>query len=214
MSEANDLPSSIVCGLDMCGKVAKKRFKHIVGVDEAGRGALCGPVVASCVCFKGRSPSGVRDSKELSPRKREELFYKILDRSCYSFGLARRDVVDRVNVFWATQQAFLRSIERFLKATGFSREDVLFIIDGPFFQYHDRFNARCVIAADKKIKVVSAASILAKVLRDKIMRGYDKIFSDWNFAQHKGYATKGHRLCIKKHGISPIHRLSFALKSR
>ena len=172
---------------------------------------MCGPVVVSCVCFKERAPRGLRDSKELSARKREELFRKIIVKSRYSFGLVREDLVDELNVLKATQLAFARAIEKFLKATGFRKEDVLFIIDGPLFDHHDRFNAKCVIGADKKIKVVSAASILAKVLRDKIMCGYDRIFSDYGFFRHKGYGTKEHRRRIKKHGASPIHRTSFNL---
>ncbi|MBN2120673.1 MAG: ribonuclease HII [Candidatus Omnitrophica bacterium] len=190
--------------------MTRKKFKHIVGVDEAGRGALCGPVVAGCVCFQERPPSGIKDSKQLRPKKREYLFYKILSSSFYSFGLVGKDRIDEINIFWATQAAFVKAMDRFLKVTGFKKKDTLFIIDGPHFKYSD-YNTKCVIAADETIKVVSAASILAKVLRDKIMRGYDRIFAGWNFARHKGYATQEHRLLIRKQGISPIHRLSFKL---
>jgi len=191
-------------------KVGKKRYKHIVGIDEAGRGALCGPVVASCVYFKRKPPPGLKDSKQLSPRKREELFHKILGTCIYSFGLVRQDTIDRINVFWATQRAFLKAIERFLRIAGFNKKDTLFIVDGPYFKYQD-YNFKCVISADKRIKQVSAASILAKVLRDTIMRRYDSIFYGWNFSRHKGYATEEHRMIIKRQGASPIHRLSFNL---
>ncbi len=187
-----------------------KKYKFIAGVDEVGRGALCGPVVSACVCFKHRVKYQLRDSKEISPSKREELSDKIRGDAFYSFGLVREDSIDKLNIFWASQLSFLKSIERFLSLSGFNKEDVLFIIDGPYFKYGG-YNAKCVVSADKTIRVVSAASILAKVLRDRILRSYDRLFPGWGFAKHKGYSTEGHRQRIKEKGVSPIHRMSFNL---
>ena len=190
--------------------MAKRRYRYIVGIDEAGRGALCGPVVSSCVYFKGRPPRGLKDSKQLSAEQREGLFGKISKTCIYSFGLVKQDVIDRINIFWATQETFLKAIEKFFKISGFNPRDVLFIIDGPHFKYKE-YNFRCVISADKTVKQVSAASIMAKVLRDRIMRSYDKKFNGWNFSKHKGYATLEHRLVLKRQGALSIHRQSFNL---
>jgi len=187
----------------------RNTFKYIVGIDEAGRGPLAGPVVASCVCFKKTPQFELRDSKKLSPSKREQLFPKIKNVSHYSFSLVNNKVIDDINIFNATQLAFNLAISRFLVKTNFSKDDVLFIIDGPHFRDNCQVKYKCVISADNLVPEVSAASILAKVLRDRIMISYDKFFPEWYFSQHKGYPTKLHRQAIKKQGFSPLHRLSF-----
>lgn len=146
----------------------------------------------------------------MSPKKREEIFKIVTKNAHYSFGLVREDIIDKINIFWASQLAFVRAMERFLKTSGLNKKDTLFIIDGPSFK-HSGYNHKCVIAADKTVKVVSCASVLAKVMRDRIMRGYDNIFKGYKLSQHKGYGTKEHRLILKKQGATPIHRMSFNL---
>ena len=189
----------------------EKRFKYIAGLDEVGRGALCGPVVASCVCFRKKNRLRLKDSKKLSPRQREALFPRIAESSYFSFGLVDNERIDEINIFAATQLAFLKAIKKFLKLTGFKRQDVLFIIDGNRFKYRD-YNFRCMVSADQRVREVSAASILAKVLRDEIVSGYDRLFSGWNFSRHKGYPTREHRRILKEKGSCPVHRLSFNLR--
>ncbi len=186
-----------------------KKYKYIVGIDEVGRGALCGPVVASCVCLLNKLPFKAKDSKQLTPKQRESYFEVIKDNSLYSFGLIGQDDIDKVNIFWATQKAFLKAIKQFFRNHNLEKEDVLFIVDGQHFK-HQGFNAKCIIGADRDIQEVCCASILAKVLRDRIMVRYDKIFSGWNFSRHKGYGTKEHRTLIKEKGLSPLHRKSFS----
>lgn len=183
-------------------------YKYLVGVDEAGRGALCGPVVASCVALRRDLSEGIKDSKELTPKSRSRLFEIIKANSFYSFGLVRENVIDDINIFWATQKAFLKAINKFLEIYSINKEEALFIIDGLHFK-HQGFNAKCVAKADKNIKVVSCASIMAKVLRDRIMTSYDSIFAGWEFSRHKGYGTQRHRTLIKQNGVSPLHRTTF-----
>ncbi|HEC69276.1 MAG TPA: ribonuclease HII [Candidatus Omnitrophica bacterium] len=181
----------------------------IVGVDEVGRGALCGPVVASCVYLKEKI-SSLKDSKQLTPKRREFLYSQIKKVSIYSFGIVSQTAIDKLNIFWATQLAFLKAIRNFLRKSKFNKEETLFIIDGPFFKYK-KYNHLCLISADRRIKEVQSASILAKVYRDRLMLRYDKKFPGWNFSKHKGYATKEHYLSLKERGPSPIHRFSFNL---
>lgn len=192
--------------------MAIKKFKYKIGVDEAGRGPLAGPVVASCVWLGNKNKRlDLKDSKKISPRKREELSFKIKEVSCYSFGLVNSELIDRLNIFQATQLAFRKAIERFLKKSRFSPEECLFIIDGPYFSGYKGINYKCLVRADEYISVVQAASILAKVLRDSIMQRYDRLYPGWNFSQHKGYPTPEHRRLIRERGVSPLHRLSFKL---
>ena len=188
-----------------------KRFKYIAGIDEAGRGPLAGPVVAGCVVFKDLPDFDLQDSKRLSSKKRESLFFKIKQSSWFSFGLVNAEVIDEINILNAAHLAFSKAIKAFLGKYQIGKEDILFIIDGPFFKPFLGIDVyyNCVVKADTFIPEVSAASILAKVLRDKIMISYGKVFPCWGFSRHKGYPTLEHRNRIKINGLSPLHRRSF-----
>jgi len=177
----------------------------IAGVDEAGRGPLAGPVIACAVILDVNKPiSGLRDSKLLSPKKRELLFAEIT-QNCLSYAIGRADVleIDKINILQAT----LLAMERAINALAVKPEKVL--IDGthcPKINYC----MEAIIGGDNLIPAISAASIIAKVTRDREMIELDKLFPEYGFAQHKGYGTKEHLLALRKYGPTSIHRRSFA----
>ena len=176
----------------------------LAGVDEAGRGPLAGPVFAAVVILKkGQFIEGVTDSKKLSEKKRELLYDKIIEEACsYSIAFADEKEVDELNIRNATFLAMRRAID----GLGITPEYA--IIDG---------NAspgctvahECMIKGDLNCNCVGAASILAKVARDRFMLELDKIYPEYLFAQHKGYGTKLHTEKIIEFGPSPVHRMTF-----
>jgi ribonuclease HII len=182
----------------------EKGYRLIAGADEAGRGPLAGPVVAACVILpEGKLIPGVNDSKKLSEKKREELYEKIIGTAlAYGTGIVERDVIDRINILNATRLAFN-------KAVGFMKIQPDYL----YTDYIDRLDVACpwtpVKKGDAKIYSVAAASIVAKVTRDRIMREYDKIYPAYGFGKHKGYGTRMHVLAIIEFGPSPLHRQSF-----
>ena len=179
--------------------------KLIAGVDEAGRGPLAGPVVAAAVILDPAVRiAGLGDSKRLSPGRRVELDIEIRDRAV-SFAVARVDVdvIDAINILEATMQAMREAVERLDPAP----EEVL--VDGnrsPAL----RHPVRAVVRGDSTVEAISAASILAKVARDREMIDMDRRYPEYGFARHKGYGTRAHRDALLRYGPSPIHRLSFA----
>ena len=181
-------------------------FKLIAGVDEAGRGPLAGPVVAAAVIFKqGTSIEGVNDSKKISVKKRETLFYEIRKSAItYGIGMISNKRIDEINILRATFEAMRRAVSRL------SLDPDFILIDGrdePF----DSTNQRSIIKGDSLSYSIAAASILAKVTRDKIMNFYDRIYPQYGFYHNKGYATPDHIEAIGKFGRCPIHRKSFRL---
>lgn len=179
-----------------------------IGVDEAGRGCLAGPVVsASVAIYKDQVIEGVNDSKLLSPKKRNDL-YDVIQNECLSFSVASIDnhVIDQTNILVATLQSMKDSID----AIGVNADEI--IIDGPHKPVmHDQRDliTRGVIGGDKLFHCVSAASIIAKVYRDKFMIELHQKYPKYNFQKNKGYPTKDHIQAIKELGPSPYHRLSF-----
>ncbi len=181
--------------------------RHLAGVDEAGRGALAGPVVAAAVVLPSSSGlDGVNDSKKIGEKDREALYFEILDRAIsigVAIGTPRR--IDRYNILNATLFAMAKAVER-LEVT----PDVI-LIDG-----RDRINVpRMVIAipgGDGKSMAIAAASIVAKVTRDRMMRRLHKRYPVYNFTRNKGYGTKEHLEAITKHGTVPEHRKTFRVK--
>jgi ribonuclease HII len=180
-------------------------MNYTVGVDEAGRGALAGPVVAAAVIFsKNQDISAFKDSKKLSPAQREQIYQQIVTESfAVAVGVVHHDVIDRINILQATFVAMKKSVLRL----GLPLRRVL--IDGdkviPGFEQ----SQKAIIKGDDKVPLISAASIVAKVTRDRIMRGYSKVYSEYGFEQHKGYGTKQHYLGIRAVGLCKIHRRSF-----
>ncbi|MBU1262029.1 ribonuclease HII [bacterium] len=182
--------------------IRNSRF-FIAGVDEAGRGPLAGPVVAAAVILE-KSITGVADSKSLSAKKREALF-SVITKEAISWKISVIDhtTIDEINILQATFRAMAEAV------SGLSEKPELVLVDGPYPIPHLEIKQKPIIKGDKTIYLISAASIIAKVSRDRIMKEYDKIYPLYGFAKHKGYPTKSHIDAIRIYGPSPIHRISF-----
>lgn len=188
---------------------AKPECSHaihlIAGVDEAGRGPLAGPVVAAAVILDPRRPiQGLADSKVLTAKQREKLFNVIRkDALAWSVARARVSEIDTINILQASLLAMQRAVSRLPIAPH------LVLVDGnkcPSFPY----KAEAIIKGDALEPAISAASIVAKVLRDRLMVMLDRKYPGYGFAQHKGYPTALHMEALQKQGVSRVHRLSFA----
>ena len=185
--------------------MTKVMTKIIAGVDEVGRGPLAGPVVTAAVILDPNNPiDGLNDSKKLSAKKREALAIEIMDKAlAYSYGRAEIDEIDDINILHATMLAMQRAV------AGLSVKPTLVLVDGnraPDFS----IPAEAIIKGDGKIAEISAASIIAKVLRDNEMCEMDRLYPGYGFSGHKGYPTKAHLSALESLGICPIHRRSFA----
>ena len=185
-------------------KYWKAGIKFIAGIDEAGRGPLAGPVVASAVIFdEGVLIEGVNDSKKLTEKKREELFHLIHEKTiAVGIGIVSHEVIDRINILQASFLAMNKALEQ-LKI---KPEQLL--VDGNFFR-HEVYPVENIIKGDSLSHSIAAASIIAKVTRDSLMKELHEQFPQYGFAKHKGYGTKAHIEAIRIHGFSPIHRRSF-----
>ena len=193
----------------------KKGFEVVVGLDEAGRGALAGPVVAAAVFInsKHQAPNskksgiflkGVKDSKKLTQKKREELYQLIVKCPFLEWGIGKvsERVIDKINILEATKLAMKKAIKKLKRKPDYLILDGNFKLDLPIPQ-------KSIVKGDEKIFSCAAASIIAKVTRDKIMEKYAKKFPKYGFEKHKGYATKFHLKILKKYGPCKIHRKSF-----
>lgn len=176
---------------------------NIAGVDEAGRGPLAGPVVTAAVVFRGRVPRGIDDSKKLTASRREELFEAIHAAADVSVAMASPATIDRLNIRGATLFAMARAI------AGLERAPCHVLVDGRDTP-PGAWPMSAVIGGDGLSLSIGAASIVAKVTRDRIMQALDRRFPVYGFAVHKGYATAMHREAIRRHGPCPHHRMSFA----
>lgn len=179
---------------------------HIAGIDEAGRGPLAGPVVAAAVIF---SPStridGVDDSKKLSAKEREEVFQNITGQALsYGVGVVSHHMIDEINIYRATLRAMAEAVSRL------SVIPQHLLIDGPRYQ-KSVIPFTPIIDGDAKSCSIAAASIVAKVTRDKMMSAYDNVYPRYGFAQHKGYGTPQHLEALRKFGPCEIHRKSFRM---
>ena len=183
----------------------KKGFENICGIDEAGRGPLAGPVVVAGVIMpKDSFIEGVNDSKKVSEKKREVLYDKILDEAIsYSVAIIGQDVIDEINILNATKKGVTSVVENLDVKPNLIVIDALEHIDTKGIPYES------IIKGDAKCYSIAAASIVAKVTRDRIMRQWDEIYPQYGFAKHKGYGTANHIAAIKEFGLCPIHRRSF-----
>lgn len=181
----------------------------LAGVDEVGRGPLAGDVVAAAVILDPDNPvEGLDDSKKLTERRREALFDVIKERSL-SWCVARASVreIDQLNILRASLLAMRRAVE------GLSRQPEHVLVDGNRLpEWH--YPSEAVIKGDSRVKAISAASILAKVVRDREMVDFDTLYPGYGFASHKGYPTKVHMDALQRLGPAPIHRHSFGPVSR
>lgn len=185
----------------------KNSVSLICGVDEAGRGPLAGDVYAASVVFPdGVVIDGINDSKKLSERKREELFSKIISKAlAYSIATASVSEIEEINILNAAMLAMKRAVE------SLSVTPELVLVDGNKTPDITP-KALAVVKGDAKSQSIAAASILAKVARDRYMREIDKKYPQYQFSKHKGYGTKLHYEMIDKYGVADIHRMSFLKK--
>ncbi len=191
--------------LEIENKYWKSKGNLIAGIDEAGRGPLAGPVVAAAVIFsQDHDPiDDIKDSKKLTEKKREALYDKIVDQAkSVGIGLVDHATIDKINILQATYKAMRMAI-------GQTRLPIDFLlVDGRPLK-NSIIPQEAIVGGDRKCYSIAAASIIAKVYRDRLLKKYDKIFPQYNFAGHKGYGTKAHCAAIEKFGASPIHRKSF-----
>jgi ribonuclease HII len=175
------------------------------GVDDVGRGPLAGPVVAAAVILNPKKRiSGLYDSKLLSEKQREQLFPEIQERAiAWAIGRAEVEEIDRLNIF----HAGLLAMQRAVLALNIQPNHV--VVDGTHCPVLP-CSSEAIVKGDQKIAAIAAASILAKVIRDREMCVWHQQYPDYGFADHKGYATKDHRAALKKQGPCPLHRRSFS----
>jgi len=194
--------------LDEEDKLKSQGYELIAGIDEVGRGALAGPVVASAVILP--HPANlpwfglVRDSKKLNSRKRESLFDLINKEAvAVGIGIVPPQTIDTINILKATRLAMMQAVKKLSKQPNFLLIDRLSLSQCPIPQMG-------ITRGDESCLSIACASIIAKVTRDRMMEGFDQIYPGYGFAQHKGYGTRKHISCLQKLGPSPIHRLYFA----
>ena len=183
----------------------KKGVNYICGIDEAGRGPLAGPVVvASVIMPKDSMIEGVNDSKKVSEKKREKLYDQIINEAIsYSVGIIDQKEIDRINILNATKTGLNTAVKGLEVKPDIILVDALTGIDTCGIPYES------IIKGDAKSYSIAAASIIAKVTRDRIMREWDEVYPQYGFAKHKGYGTAAHIAAIKENGLCPLHRLSF-----
>ena len=186
-------------------ELRNKGFKTICGIDEAGRGPLAGPVVVASVIMPEDSMiEGVNDSKKISEKKREKIYEQILEEAVsYGIAIIGQDEIDEINILNATKKGLTVSLQELTEKPDLIVVDALSGIDTMAIPYES------IIKGDAKCYSIAAASILAKVTRDRIMREWDKVYPEYGFEKHKGYGTAAHIAAIKENGICPIHRRSF-----
>lgn len=182
----------------------KRGFQHVAGIDEAGRGPLAGPVVAAAVVLPSmKRIEGLRDSKKVPEKERESLFWELLFCSLdIGVGVIDAETIDRINILRATRLAMEIAVK------DLSSVPDLLLIDAVKLPQM-KMEQVSLIKGESKSASISAASIVAKVVRDGIMRQYDSAYPEYGFARHKGYSTKEHMEKIVLHGPCPIHRKSF-----
>lgn len=211
MNREQKLQSRLADLKEMENSLRTLGLQYIAGVDEVGRGPLAGPVVTACVVLHPDfDVLGVDDSKKLSSKKREELYPRILEKTlAYGIGIVDNHVIDEINILEATKAAMIQAIdqcEEMLRETGGSIDHIL--IDAITIE-SIKTRQTAIIKGDSKALSIAAASIIAKVTRDRMMDEYHKEYPDYCFDTNKGYGTRAHYQGILKVGMCPIHRRSF-----
>ncbi|MBU1913420.1 MAG: ribonuclease HII [Candidatus Omnitrophica bacterium] len=190
----------------------------VIGVDEAGRGPLAGPVVAGAVILRHSDyKARIDDSKKLRPLQREKAFREISEKAFFGVGIKDNNYIDRENIHMATlaamKQAVKNLVSKFCRLTDKKekdiRKDICVLVDGLFGGFLP-YKTIPIIKGDSKSLTIAAASIVAKVTRDAIMEQYDKKYPRYGFSKHKGYGTKNHLEAIERYGSCLIHRKTFA----
>ena len=186
-------------------KLHEKNIEYIAGIDEAGRGPLAGPVVVGVVIMpKDSMIEGVNDSKKVSEKKREKLYDEITSEAiAWGVGIVDQNEIDEINILNATKKAVTMAISSLKVKPDLILVDALTNIDTCGIPY------KSIIKGDAKEYSIAAASIIAKVTRDRIMRQWDEVFPEYGFKGHKGYGTKKHIEAIKEYGPCMLHRKTF-----
>ena len=182
----------------------------VIGVDEAGRGPLVGSVVAAAVAFPpGSRIDGLTDSKKLSEKKREALYNQITSECYWSFAQSNSNEIDQINILEATMLAMKKAVEQLMLLIEDNSQTISVLVDGN--RCPDIQNSRAIIKGDLTEPVISAASIIAKVTRDRQMIALDQEYPEYGFSKHKGYGTKAHLEALANFGpIQGQHRFTFA----
>lgn len=200
-------------------KIEEELYKNgttsIAGIDEAGRGPLAGPVIVACVVMPRDSMiEGVNDSKKVSEKKREKLYEEITNEALgYGVGIISQEEIDKINILNATKEGLtlaIKNLEKDLqeKNRDFQKPEII-LVDALTKIDTDHIPYRSIIKGDSKSYSIAAASIIAKVTRDRIMREWDEVYPVYGFEKHKGYGTAAHIAAIKEYGLCPLHRRSF-----
>jgi len=192
-------------------KLNRLGYKFVVGIDEAGRGPLAGPVVSAAVLLKKRKFKNlIDDSKKLTCLEREKAFSEISKYSVNAVGIVSEEIIDRINILEATRLSIKKAVLSLIDKLGYKeRSSLYFIVDGNMI-LDLGFPYQSIIKGDSKSASIAAASILAKVTRDRIMARYDKLYPDYGFKRNKGYPTQEHKDIIRRLGFCAIHRKSFS----
>ena len=182
----------------------------IIGVDEAGRGPLAGPVVAAAVYLTTfRFTSRIDDSKKLSSAQRQKAYLELIEKSVFAVGLVNERVIDRVNILEATKLAMEQAVDGVVaQMRGLDAGRFQVLVDG-IARFRSALPIEPVVHGDARSKSIASASIIAKVTRDRIMDVFDRAFPQYGFSAHKGYGTQAHLRAIERHGACMIHRKSF-----
>ena len=197
-------------------------FRFILGLDEAGRGPLAGPVVAAAVClnsFRFRN-ARINDSKKMTALAREAAFHEIFKRGHVGIGIVSEAAVDEINILNASHTAMDLAVMQLLRrlstytppeSVEVCDSQIKLLVDGNLFRTQLPYSYDTIVDGDARCLSIACASIIAKVYRDRVMTHYDRLFPQYGFKQHKGYATRLHRTALETHGPSRIHRRSFSL---
>lgn len=199
-----------------CGLYYEKKFRGrgcnlVIGVDEVGRGCLAGPVVAAAVLLnKPHFKNRIDDSKKLTPSQRDKAYPEIIGNSVFGIGIKDEKVIDRINILEATRMAMEQALARLFNKLRFPADEarIHILVDGNV-KLDIRFPFTNIIRGDSRSRSIACASIVAKVIRDRMMASYDKTYPQYGFIRHKGYPTKMHKTAINRFGLSIIHRNSF-----
>jgi ribonuclease HII len=187
-----------------CFKIEKAYPEPLAGVDEAGCAPLAGPVVAAAVVLDRRSfPRGIDDSKAIPAPTREAIFARLQKSARIGVGIASVEEIDRLNIYWARMLAMVRAVD----ALGF--EPAMVLVDGNACPKWNR-PSKAIVAGDAKCRSIAAASIIAKVTRDRIMAEYAREHPGYGWETNKGYPTRQHLHALDQLGLTPLHRRSFA----
>ncbi len=199
-------------------RLKKRGCKIIVGLDEVGRGALSGSVTAAAVSvqkfsiFNSQFSKELKDSKKLSPRKREKIFRILRNLSGVEWGIGRvsEKIIDKINVFQATKLAMKRAIDNLISKNKKQNVKIDFLLIDGNFSINSDISQKSIVKGDEKVFLIKLASIIAKVSRDKSMLRYHKQYPKYRFDKHKGYGTRLHFKMLRKYGPCKIHRKSFS----